>query len=106
MFNKKLKQELAELREEVATNRQIKESLYREMMVLEIDTQGRIQHPNPSFLSEMGYRLEDLVGRSLDSFFSDEFKKEPNYTSLKNAMPRGEHISGAFRVLQANGKEA
>ncbi len=106
MFNKKLKQELAELREEVATNRQIKESLYREMMVLEVDTQGRVQHANPMFLSEMGYRLEDLVGRPLDSFFTDEFKKEPNYASLQSSMQRGEHLSGAFRLLQANGNEA
>ena len=64
MFNKKLKQELAELREELATNRQIKESLYREMMVMEVDPQGRIQYANPIFLNEMGYRLEDLLGRS------------------------------------------
>ncbi|MGE6530053.1 methyl-accepting chemotaxis protein [Pseudomonas sp. NPDC077382] len=106
MFNKKLKQELAELREELATNRQIKESLYREMMVMEVDPQGRIQHANPIFLSEMGYRLEDLLGRSIDSFFTDVFKTEPNYASLKSAMQRGEHLSGAFRLLQADGTEA
>lgn len=106
MFNKKLKQELAHLREEVATNRQLKESLYREMMVLEVDPQGRVQHANPLFLSEMGLRLDDIVGRSLDSFFSDEFRKEPNYTRLKTSMQRAEHFSGAFRMLKANGTEA
>lgn len=106
MFNKQLKLELAALREEVATNRQIKESLYREMMVLEVDPNGHVQYANPVFLSEMGLRLDDIVGRSIDSFFSDEFRKEPNYTSLKRAMQRGEHLNGAFRMLQANGKEA
>jgi|GEM_PF-1584273 len=39
MFNKNLKRELAELREEAAINLQIKNSLYREMMVLELDPQ-------------------------------------------------------------------
>ncbi|RMH89238.1 PAS domain S-box protein [Stutzerimonas zhaodongensis] len=106
MFNKKLKQELAELREEVATNRQIRESLYREMMVLEVDPQGRVQHANPLFLSEMGFRLDELVGRPIDSFFTDEFKSEPNYAKLKVALQKGEHVSGAFRLLSANGKEA
>ncbi len=106
MFNKKLKQELAELREEVATNRQIRESLYREMMVLEVDPKGRVQHANPLFLEEMGYRLDDILGRSLDSFFSDEFRSEPNYAKLRNAMQRAEHLSGAFRLLHANGTEA
>ncbi|WP_272891760.1 methyl-accepting chemotaxis protein [Stutzerimonas stutzeri] len=106
MFNKKLKQELAELREEVATNRQIRESLYREMMVLEVDPQGHVQHANPLFLSEMGFRLDELVGRPIDSFFTDEFKREPNYTNLKTAMQRGEHMSGAFRLRTACGDEA
>lgn len=106
MFNKKLKQELAEMREEVATNRQIRESLYREMMVMDIDPQGRVQHASPLFLSEMGYRLDDIVGRSIDSFFTEEFRKEQNYANLKSSMQRGEHCNGAFRLLQANGEEA
>ncbi|MFL9812634.1 PAS domain-containing methyl-accepting chemotaxis protein [Stutzerimonas sp. VN223-3] len=106
MFNRKLKRDLAEMREEVATNRQIKDSLYRELMIMEIDPQGRVQHANPLFLSEMGYQLDELVGRPIDSFFSDEFRREPNYASLKMTMQRAEHINGAFRLLKANGEEA
>jgi methyl-accepting chemotaxis protein len=106
MFNQKLKQDLAEMREEVATNRQIKDSLYRELMIMEIDPQGRVQHANPLFLSEMGYQLDELVGRPIDSFFSDEFRREPNYASLKMTMQRAEHLNGAFRLLKANGEEA
>ncbi|MCQ4313315.1 PAS domain-containing methyl-accepting chemotaxis protein [Pseudomonas stutzeri] len=106
MFNRKLKRDLAEMREEVATNRQIKDSLYRELMIMEIDPQGRVQHANPLFLSEMGYQLDELVGRPIDSFFSDEFRREPNYASLKMTMQRAEHLNGAFRLLKANGEEA
>lgn len=78
MFNNHLKRELAELREEVATDRQIKDSLYREMMVLELDRQGRIQYANELFLNEMGYRRDDIVGRALDDFFTAQFRAEPN----------------------------
>jgi methyl-accepting chemotaxis protein len=106
MFNTRLKQELAELREEVATTRQIRESIYREMMILEVDPQGVVQGANALFLGEMGYRLEELVGRTLDSLFATEFRKEPNYAKLQSAIQRGEHLSGAFRLLQANGEEA
>jgi len=106
MFNKNLKRELAELREEAAVNQQIKNSLYREMMVLELDPHGRIQHANELFLSEMGYRRDDLIGRSVDDFFSQQFRTEPNYSRLKTAMQRAEHISGAYRLLQADGQEA
>ncbi|WP_304641570.1 methyl-accepting chemotaxis protein [Pseudomonas sp.] len=106
MFNSKLKKELAVLREEIAINRQIKESIYREMMVLEVDPQGVVMHANTLFLREMGYRLEDVVGRTLESFFTDTFRREPNYTKLKNALQRADHLNGAFRLLQADGKEA
>ena len=106
MFNRKLKRDLAEMREEVATNRQIKDSLYRELMIMEINPQGRVQHANPLFLSEMGYQFDELVGRPIDSFFSDEFRREPNYRSLKMTMQRAEHLNGAFRLLKANGEEA
>ncbi|MBE7377071.1 methyl-accepting chemotaxis protein [Pseudomonas lopnurensis] len=106
MFNKHLKRELAELREEVAINRQIRDSFYREMMILELDQQGSIQYANELFLSEMGYRRDDIVGRPVDGFFSQEFRTEPNYARLKTAMQRGEHTNGAFRMLRADGKEA
>lgn len=106
MFNNHLKRELAELREEVAVNRQIKDSLYREMMVLEVDPQGRIQHANEQFLNEMGYRRDDLLARPLDGFFTEQFRSEPNYARLTTAMRRAEHVNGAYRLLRADGQEA
>ncbi|MCF7202554.1 methyl-accepting chemotaxis protein [Pseudomonas oligotrophica] len=106
MFNKTLKRELSALREEVATNRQIKDSLYREMMVLEVDPQGRIQHVNDLFLGETGYRREQLLGRTLGELFSAQFRSEANYARLRTALQRGEHLSGAYRLLCADGREA
>jgi methyl-accepting chemotaxis protein len=106
MFNKKLKREMAEMREELASNRQMKDSLYRELMVLEIDLKGCVQHANTLFLNEMGYRLDELIGKPLDSLFSEEFRKEVNYSNLKMAMQRAEHLNGAFRLLDAKGEEA
>jgi methyl-accepting chemotaxis protein len=88
MFNKNLKRELAELREDAAINQQIKNSLYREMMVLELDPQGRIQHANELFLSEMGYRSDDLIGRSVDDFFSQQFRTEANYARVRPQRAR------------------
>ena len=42
MFNNKLKDELAQLRNELASMRQVKDSLYSEMLVLEIEADGRV----------------------------------------------------------------
>ncbi len=71
-----------------------------------MDPQGRIQHANELFISEMGYRREDLIGRPLDGYFSQQFRSEPNYSRLKTAMQRAEHVSGAYRLLRADGQEA
>ena len=70
-----------------------------------MDPQGRIQHANELFISEMGYRREDLIGRPLDGFFSQQFRSEPNYSRLKTAMQRAEHVSRAYRLLRADGRK-
>ena len=106
MFNNHLKREVVELREDVAIARQIKDTLYRELMILEVDPQGRVQHANDLFLSEMGYRRDALIGRPLESFFSEQFRSEANYARLKTALQRNEHVSGAYRLLNASGEEA
>ena len=106
MFNKQLKQRVAELEEEVARSRQIKKSLYDEMLVLEVDTNGRIIVANDNFLKEMLYRSDQLMGRSLDEFFPDSFRREDNYRRLKQALQVGDHLVGAFRLLRGNGDEA
>ncbi|MGE8500587.1 MAG: hypothetical protein ACN6O6_24060 [Pseudomonas sp.] len=45
MFNKQLKKELEALREEYSKNQQIKESIYEEMLVLELDARARSCSP-------------------------------------------------------------
>jgi len=106
MFNKQLKERLAELEEEVARSRQIKQSLYDEMLVLEVDTSGRIIKANENFLKEMFYRADQLMGRALDEFFPDSFRREENYRRIKQALQVGDHLVGAFRLLRGNGEEA
>ena len=66
MFNKRLKQELATLREELSSLLQVKESLESEMLVLTLEPDGRIQSVNQNFLGEMLYKSQDLVGRAID----------------------------------------
>ncbi|MBB1518009.1 methyl-accepting chemotaxis protein [Aquipseudomonas guryensis] len=106
MFNNKLKEELARLRNELASMRQIKDSFYSELLVLEIDPDGRIRYANDNFLSEMLYHGDALLGRQLDSLIPDSFRHEANYPRLQQALRAREHLSGAFRLLRGNGEEA
>jgi len=106
MFNSKLKKEIQQLREELMAVEQVKSSLDSEMLVLQLDPQGRIEQVNGNFESEMLYRAEQLIGRNIEEIVPAHVKKLDFYQRMKNAISRGEHLNGAFRLLRGNGQEA
>ena len=106
MFNKRLKQELAALREELSSLVQVKESLESEMLVLNLEPDGRIQSVNQNFLTEMLYKSQDLIGRAIEDIVPAHVKTDEFHLRFKNAMTRGEHFAGAVRLLRGNGEEA
>jgi methyl-accepting chemotaxis protein len=106
MFNSKLKKENQQLREELMAIEQVKHSLDSEMLVLQLDPQGRIEQVNGNFESEMLYRAEQLIGRNIEDIVPAHVKKLDFYQRMKNAISRGEHLNGAFRLLRGNGQEA
>nr|WP_068830377.1 PAS domain-containing methyl-accepting chemotaxis protein [Pseudomonas sp. BMS12] len=106
MFNSKLKEEVAQLRDELASMRQIRDSIYSEMLVLELDPSGKVRYANDNFLDEMLYARDALIGRTLESLIPESFRGEGNYPKLQQALRNHEHISGAYRLLRGNGEEA
>jgi methyl-accepting chemotaxis protein len=106
MFNGKLKQEIRQLREDLMSVEQVKSSLDNEMLVLQLDPQGRIEMVNGNFESEMLYRAEQLLGRNIEDIVPAHVKSLDFYQRMKSAITRGEHLNGAFRLLRGNGQEA
>ncbi|MCJ7851451.1 methyl-accepting chemotaxis protein [Pseudomonas monteilii] len=106
MFNSKLKQEIRQLREDLMSVEQVKSSLDNEMLVLQLDPQGRIEMVNGNFESEMLYRAEQLLGRNIEDIVPAHVKLLDFYQRMKSAITRGEHLNGAFRLLRGNGQEA
>nr|WP_283107513.1 PAS domain-containing methyl-accepting chemotaxis protein [Pseudomonas entomophila] len=106
MFNSKLKKEIQQLREELMSVEQVKNSLDSEMLVLQLDPQGRIESVNGNFEAEMLYRAEQLIGRNIEDIVPPHVKKLDFYQRMKHAITRGEHLNGAFRLLRGNGEEA
>ncbi|MDE4540041.1 PAS domain S-box protein [Pseudomonas sp. ITEM 17296] len=106
MFNNKLKQEIQQLREDLLSVEQVKCSLDSEMLVLQLDPQGRIEMVNGNFESEMLYRADQLLGRKLEDIVPPHVKSLDFYQRMKSAISRGEHLNGAFRLLRGNGQEA
>ena len=106
MFNSKLKKEIQQLREELMCVEQVKSSLDSEMLVLQLDPQGRIEQVNSNFEKEMLYRAEQLIGRNIEEIVPAHVKKLDFYQRMHSAITRGEHLNGAFRLLRGNGEEA
>ncbi|MBV6823836.1 PAS domain-containing methyl-accepting chemotaxis protein [Pseudomonas sp. PD9R] len=106
MFNKRLKQELSALREELSSLQQVRDSLESEMLVLTLDPDGRVQSVNQNFLSEMHYKSNELVGRHIDEVVPDHVKKDEFQQRFRNALTRGEHFAGTVRLLRGTGQEA
>ncbi|HEN8798877.1 TPA: PAS domain S-box protein [Pseudomonas putida] len=106
MFHNKLKQEIRQLREDLMSIEQVKSSLDSEMLVLQLDPQGRIEMVNGNFESEMLYRADQLLGRSIEDIVPAHVKSLDFYQRMKSAISRGEHLNGAFRLLRGNGHEA
>ncbi|MDI2145838.1 PAS domain-containing methyl-accepting chemotaxis protein [Pseudomonas sp. ITA] len=106
MFNKRLKQELAALREELSSLLQVKESLESEMLVLTLEPDGRIQSVNQNFLNEMLYKSHDLIGRAIEDIVPAHVKSDEFHHRFRAALSRGEHFAGAVRLSRGNGEEA
>lgn len=106
MFNNKLKQENRQLREDLMCIEQVKSSLDSEMLVLQLDPQGRIEMVNGNFESEMLYRADQLLGRNIEDIVPAHVRSLDFYQRMKAAITRGEHLNGAFRLLRGNGQEA
>ncbi|WYI79731.1 PAS domain-containing methyl-accepting chemotaxis protein [Pseudomonas atacamensis] len=106
MFNKRLKQELAALREELSSLVQVKESLESEMLALTLESDGRIRSVNQNFLDEMFYKSQDLIGRAIEDIVPAHVKSDEFHQRFKNSMSRGEHFAGAVRLLRGNSDEA
>ncbi|MNM64639.1 Biofilm dispersion protein BdlA [compost metagenome] len=106
MFNNKLKKEIQQLREDLMSIEQVKSSLDSEMLVLQLDPQGRIELVNGNFEKEMHYRAEQLIGRNIEDIVPAHVKPLDFYQRMKAAITRGEHLNGAFRLLRGNGQEA
>lgn len=106
MFNKRLRKELSDLRESYTQLRQVSDSIYSEMLVLELDNEGRIQMMNENFLRELGYREADLLCKEIDQLFAPSFRSEPNYQKFRRALQNKEHFCGAFRLIDSKNHEA
>ncbi|WP_260466406.1 PAS domain-containing protein [Pseudomonas luteola] len=104
MFFKRLKQELAALRESLSVVQQVKQSLDTSMIGFTLNSRGVIEQVNEQFMLEMFYKSHEIIGRNIDELVPAPIKQTDIYRRMKIALQKGEHFSGVVRLLRADGK--
>jgi methyl-accepting chemotaxis protein len=106
MFSfKRMKNEMAALREEVAIVRQIRQGLDEETIHLRLDPQGRILGVNANFEDVLQYSNDELVGKPLESLVVEHVRNDEHYARVRHAIRQGEHFCGAWRLTRKDGGE-
>jgi len=106
MFSfKRMKNEMAALREEVAMVRQIRQGLDEETIHLRLDPRGCILGVNANFEDVLQYRNDELAGKPLESLVAEQVRSDPHYARVRTAIRQGEHFCGAWRLLRKDGGE-
>ncbi|MBD8474188.1 PAS domain-containing methyl-accepting chemotaxis protein [Pseudomonas sp. CFBP 8770] len=102
---KRMKNEMAALREEVAMVRQIRQGLDEETIHLRLDPRGCILGVNANFEEVLQYRNDELAGKPLESLVAEQVRSDPHYARVRTAIRQGEHFCGAWRLLRKDGGE-
>nr|WP_280640249.1 methyl-accepting chemotaxis protein [Pseudomonas viridiflava] len=104
MFGNKSKNELAAMKAEVDSAKGLMGALEKSMAVVELDLDGRILRANDNFLTAMGYRAEELPGKTHRDFCEPEMARSREYADLWASLRAGKFISGTFKRVSKTGK--
>ena len=106
MFNARLKQEIAVLTEQLSSMLQVRESLDSEMLMLNLDPQGRIISANTNFETEMAFAQGQVLNRKLIDLVPAYAQKTDHFERMKNAIQQGAHWAGALQIVRGDDEEA
>jgi methyl-accepting chemotaxis protein len=76
----------------------------RSMAVVEFTPQGRVIKANQNFLTTMGYRLEEVVGRHHGLFCQPHERESGAYREFWASLNRGEYHSHRFERVNKQGQ--
>ena len=88
-----------------ATERQGKvEAIGRSQAVIEFALDGTILDANENFLSVMGYRLDEIVGKHHSIFVDPSQRDAADYRRFWESLKRGEFQAGQYHRIAKGGK--
>ncbi|MEQ1848107.1 MAG: PAS domain S-box protein, partial [Nitrospira sp.] len=77
----------------------------KSQMVIEFTLDGTVLTANEIFLTTLGYRLDEIIGRHHRMFCDPSFTATGDYAAIWQKLSRGEFESGVHRWLGQGGKD-
>lgn len=73
--------------------------------VVEFDLQGNTLTANENFLELLGYRLEEIKGRSHSMFADPVYRTSDEYRLFWEKLRRGEYDAGQYKLIGKGGRD-
>lgn len=102
--SKILKEQLVKQQLLIQQQQSILNALNRSMAVIEFDLQGHILTANENFLSALGYRLDEIVGKHHRLFVDNSYAQSAEYKAFWQRLAKGEFFGGRYKRLTKSGR--
>ncbi|OHX66936.1 PAS domain S-box protein [Flammeovirga pacifica] len=100
-----LNTKLTELSKESNLNKNILDAIGKTMAIIEFDMTGKILTANDMYLSVMGYKQEEIIGKHERILVASEEVNSMRYKLLWDSLTNGSFISGEYCRMSKNGME-
>ncbi|GAB2191193.1 PAS domain S-box protein [Sessilibacter sp. MAH1] len=81
------------------------EAIGKSYAVIEFELDGTIIRANENFLTTLGYRAEEIVGKHHRILVDPNYANSAEYTQFWDKLSRGKYDSGEYKRIGKNGKE-
>lgn len=105
-FNQSLQKENQQLKEELYSLVQVRESLEQDMLRITLNAKGVVQSVNARFHKELGLAKESVEGKHLTALVPEKARDTEHFHRMKEALARAEHWNGALQIKKGGNKEA
>jgi methyl-accepting chemotaxis protein len=103
--NKELVAENQRLQQELAAYKTVQQELREEMLFVQLDKKGRVIAINDLFSQSSGYSVDEMKGKSLESFIPKKSSNKAELEAMLSAIKRNDHWHGAINFKHAKGHE-
>ena len=81
------------------------EAIGKSQAVIEFTMSGEIIQANGNFLKALGYRSEEIKGKTHSMFVESGYAQSPEYREFWAKLARGEYQTGEFKRIGKGGRE-